>query len=61
MVAPVRIGDTVTARGPVKEIVPAKRRVKIATVCTVDETLVVDGEALLLVPQRDLDGAASTI
>ena len=33
--APVRSGDTVTARATITEIVPEKRRVMMRTVCTV--------------------------
>jgi 3-hydroxybutyryl-CoA dehydratase len=48
--APVRIGDTVTARAEVVEVV--KRRVRLATTCrTQDGTIVVEGEAVVLVPE----------
>jgi 3-hydroxybutyryl-CoA dehydratase len=50
--APVRAGDTVTARATVTELIPEKRRCVIKTVCTVGETVVVEGEALLMVPSR---------
>ena len=50
--APVKIGDTVTARVTVTDVTPAKRRIKVATVCTVDETVVIDGEATLMVNSR---------
>ena len=50
--APVRVGDTVTARATVTEIIPEKRRVVMRTVCTVGETVVLEGEALLMVPSR---------
>lgn len=50
--APVRIGDTVQARATIKEVMPAKKRVSVETVCTVGDTVVVEGEALLLVPSR---------
>ncbi|MGQ9366953.1 MaoC family dehydratase [Azospirillum sp. ST 5-10] len=50
--APVRVGDTVTARATVTEIVPEKRRVVMRTVCTTGETVVLEGEALLMVPSR---------
>lgn len=48
--APVRPGDTITARAEVVELVPAKRRVRLRTTCTnqAGET-VVDGEAVMLV------------
>lgn len=48
---PVKIGDTVTARAEVREIVAAKRRVVLATTCTNQHgEVVVDGEATVLVP-----------
>lgn len=50
--APVRSGDTVTARATVTDMVPEKRRVTIRTVCTVGTTVVLEGEALLMVPTR---------
>ncbi|MFN3986878.1 MAG: MaoC family dehydratase [Rhodocyclaceae bacterium] len=50
--APVRIGDTVVARVTVKELKPAKRRVVFETVCKVGDTVVLDGEAEILVPER---------
>jgi len=50
--APVRSGDTVTARATVTEIVTEKRRVMMRTVCTVGETVVLEGEAMLMVPSR---------
>ncbi len=50
--APVRAGDTVVARATVKEIVPERRRVVMTTVCTVGETVVLDGEAMVMVSNR---------
>lgn len=50
--APVRVGDTVEARATVKEVMTAKRRALIETVCTVGGTVVTEGEALVLVPSR---------
>lgn len=50
--APVRAGDTVTARATITELFPEKRRVVMRTVCTVGETVVVEGEAMLMVPSR---------
>jgi 3-hydroxybutyryl-CoA dehydratase len=48
---PVKVGDTVTARVEVLELIPAKQRVRVATTCRkqTGET-VLDGEALLWVP-----------
>jgi 3-hydroxybutyryl-CoA dehydratase len=50
--APVRAGDTARARATIKEIVADKRRVIMETVVTVGDTVVLDGEALVLVPTR---------
>ncbi len=50
--APVRIGDTVTARVTVTELFPEKRRVAVKTECLVGDTVVIDGDALLMVPSR---------
>ena len=46
---PVRIGDTVTARVEVIEVLAAKRRVRLATMCrNQNEELVVEGEAVVM-------------
>ncbi len=50
--APVRPGDTVTARVTVVEIIREKRRVVMQTQCTVGTTLVIDGTATVMVPTR---------
>ncbi len=50
--APVRAGDTVVARATVKEVDEARRRCILTTVCSVGETVVLDGEATILVPRR---------
>ncbi|MEQ8355444.1 MAG: MaoC family dehydratase [Kiloniellaceae bacterium] len=50
--APVKVGDTVEARVTVKEILSQKKRVTFDTVCTVDETVVLEGEASLMVQAR---------
>ena len=50
--APVKIGDTVEATVTVKAIDAARRRVTFETRCSVGETVVVDGEAQLMVPAR---------
>ena len=48
---PVMIGDTVTARIEVTEVVAAKKRVRLSTVCRNQRgETVLDGEALLMVP-----------
>ncbi len=56
--APVRAGDTVVARATVKEILPERRRVVLTTVCTVGDTVVIDGEATMLVSNRPEPAAA---
>ncbi|MFQ5774760.1 MAG: MaoC family dehydratase [Kiloniellaceae bacterium] len=57
--APVKAGDTVTARVTIKNISPDTKRVTVDTVCSVGDTVVIDGEAVLLVNRRDevLDGS----
>ena len=50
--APVRIGDTVTARVTVTEIIAEKRRVKFACDCRVGDTVVIEGEAVMMVSRR---------
>jgi 3-hydroxybutyryl-CoA dehydratase len=50
--APVRIGDTITARAEVIEIVPDKNRIRLKTDCINQQgTLVIDGEALVSPPK----------
>ncbi|MEQ8653687.1 MAG: MaoC family dehydratase [Kiloniellales bacterium] len=48
--APVRIGDTVVAKVEVTAVDKERRRVTFATSCKVGDTVVVDGEAQLMVP-----------
>jgi 3-hydroxybutyryl-CoA dehydratase len=50
--APVRIGDTVTARATITDLMPEKRRATIATIATVRNKVVLEGEAVVMVPQR---------
>ena len=51
--APVKIGDTVTAIVEVAEIVAEKKRVRLKTYCVNQEnTTVVDGEALVSPPRK---------
>jgi 3-hydroxybutyryl-CoA dehydratase len=50
--APVRIGDTVTATCTVTEIIPDKRRAVLSTICRVGDTVVIEGEAMVMVPSR---------
>jgi 3-hydroxybutyryl-CoA dehydratase len=51
--APVRIGQTVTARVEVVALHPEKHRVTLRTVCTVANEPVLEGEAFVSVPSRD--------
>ena len=51
---PVRIGDTVTARVEVLEIIAAKRRLRLATTCrNQNGEVVVEGEAVVMVERRE--------
>ena len=50
--APVRIGDTVSVRATVTEVNRERRRVTMRTVCAVGDTVVIDGEAVLMVPRK---------
>ena len=50
--APVRIGDKVEARVTVTDIIREKARVVLKTVCRVGDTVVIDGDALVMVPAR---------
>jgi len=50
--APVRIGDTVTARVEVEELMEQKNRVRLRTIClNQDGTQVVDGVAWVIPPR----------
>lgn len=47
--APVRIGDTITARLEVTELIPDKKRLKLSTTCLNGSgEVVIDGEATVL-------------
>ena len=50
--APVRPGDTVTARVTVAKLVPERNRAVLRTRCTVGDQIVIDGEAVILVSSR---------
>jgi len=51
--APVRIGDTITARVEVMEIIPEKNRVRFKTTCTNQNGKeVVSGAAWVMPPQK---------
>jgi 3-hydroxybutyryl-CoA dehydratase len=50
--APVRFGDTITARAEVVEVIAEKNRVRLKTTCTNQEGVVVlDGEAVVSPPK----------
>ncbi len=50
--APVRIGDTITARVEVTEVNRDKKKVRLRTTCTnQDGTVVLDGEAVVSPPR----------
>lgn len=51
--APVRPGDTVRATVTVTEVQPGKRRVALATVCTVGDQVVIEGDALVMPTSRE--------
>eukprot|EP00003_Mantamonas_plastica_P007115 TRINITY_DN15932_c0_g1_i1.p3 TRINITY_DN15932_c0_g1~~TRINITY_DN15932_c0_g1_i1.p3 ORF type:complete len:146 (-),score=24.82 TRINITY_DN15932_c0_g1_i1:609-1046(-) len=50
--APVRIGDTVTAKVVVRELTPVKKRAILETNCYVGDRCVISGEAMVMVPSR---------
>ncbi len=50
--APVRIGDSVTARVTVAAVDRTRRRVRLETACLVGGEVVLEGEALVLVPKH---------
>lgn len=50
--APVRLGDIVVTEAVVTELRPEKSRVVLRTTCRVGATVVIDGEALVMVPKR---------
>lgn len=53
--APVRPGDLVRAEARVLAIDHGRRRVTLETRCTVGDTTVIKGEALVLAPSRKFD------
>lgn len=53
--APVRPGDCVQATVAVRDIDYARRRVTLDCRCRVGDTVVLDGEALVLAPSRKFD------
>lgn len=58
--APVYIGDTITARAEVKELLTDKNRVILKTVCTnQDGAVVIDGTALMSPMKKKVAAQAS--
>ena len=51
--APVLIGETITAVATITAIDEKRRRVTLKTQCLNGDKVVVDGEATILVPRRD--------
>lgn len=51
--APVKIGDQVDAEVEVTELDAEKKKVTLRTVCRVGDKVVIDGDAVVLVPGRD--------
>ncbi len=50
---PVHIGETVTARATVIEMYPEKQRIKLLTECSVRGVVVLTGDALVWVPNKE--------
>ena len=50
--APVRIGDLVVTEATITELRPEKSRAVLKTVCRVGDKVVIEGEALVMVPKR---------
>jgi 3-hydroxybutyryl-CoA dehydratase len=51
--APVRIGNTVKAVVEITDLNPSRKSATLRTRCMVKENVVIDGEAVVLVPTRD--------
>jgi 3-hydroxybutyryl-CoA dehydratase len=59
---PVRIGDTITVHLRVTELMTPKRRVKLSTICKNQKgEMVIDGEALVLVPDEPANTATEAV
>jgi 3-hydroxybutyryl-CoA dehydratase len=54
--APVKIGDTVDVEVTVAELMPEKRRARLACMCSVAGETVLDGEAWVKVPSKEGGG-----
>jgi 3-hydroxybutyryl-CoA dehydratase len=48
--APVRIGDTVLTTCTITAKDASRRRITLSTLCRVEETVVVEGEAMIMLP-----------
>ena len=51
--APVKIGDTVEVSVTVAELLPERKRARLACLCRVGDEVVLDGEAWVKVPSRN--------
>jgi len=51
--APVHVNDTVYAVVTIRELIPEKRRAILTTQCFVKGSVVIDGEAMVKVPERE--------
>ena len=49
---PVRLGDTVVAKVELTELFPDKKRAAFRTTCSVGDKVVLDGDAVVMVPSR---------
>jgi 3-hydroxybutyryl-CoA dehydratase len=49
---PVRIGDCVAAKVSITEIIAEKKRVLLNTICSVGDRVVIEGDAMVMVPSR---------
>ena len=59
--APVRIGDTVRVVATVTDVNREKRRVKLLSRCMVGETVVAEGEGMLMVESREQINASASM
>ncbi|MCB1509169.1 MAG: MaoC family dehydratase [Hyphomicrobiaceae bacterium] len=52
--APVHIGDVVEVVVEVAELMPGRNRVRLISTCMVDGRVVLDGEAIVMVPSKEI-------
>ena len=50
--APVKVGDTVTATCTISRLIPEKHMIEMETICSVGGKTVLDGQATILVPTK---------